>query len=323
MTLQEMLETPIGPEPTDNAQAGERTPFWSSAMALTLEKRKLGIRRKVKTQTVQTKGLQEGQQDADPDMLHVTKDIIDSKELAEIGSLDGEIVRFIGSRSVPAPLFRTGIYLIPKTLLAETDEAIRKYVVEREALVDKFMSAYDKAKETAKTKLGPQFDPTDYPDAATVRATFGVSFQYLEFGAPQGLADLSPELYERERAKAEAQWTAALEEGRKLLYTELEELTGKLLERLTPGENGERKTFRDTLVSNVTDWLQTAEQRNLLNDGRLSEIADKVRAALQGKTADSLRNRWTAESTRVAFEAIKAEIDAAKVAPAPTRQYGE
>jgi hypothetical protein len=251
------------------------------AVCLSLTVECLGTRRKVPASSVQV--------EADKDMLHVSKAILESKELDAIKTLDGEMRTWLGKRALPSP-FRRGTYLIPLDLVEQVDTKIGEYQEKRAALVAQFLAAYAAAVEDAKKRLNGLFDASDYPGDEKVRAAFYVDVRFLAFGVPEKLEGIRKDIFEREKAKAQAQWKEASEEVRQALRAGLADLVDHMAERLQGNGDGKPKVFRDTVVTNLTEFLDTFAPRNITDDAQLGQLVDRCRNVLDGVDADALRS---------------------------------
>jgi hypothetical protein len=240
----------------------------------------LGTRRKVPAASIQV--------EADKDMLFVSKAILESKELDAIKTLDGEMRAWLGKRALPSP-FRRGTYLIPLALVEPVDARIAAYQEQRRGTVEQFLTVYDTAVSDAKQRLNGLFDASDYPGAEKVRAAFTVDVRYLAFGVPEKLESIRRDIFEREKAKAAASWREAGDEVRLALRAALAELVDHMVERLHGNGDGKPKVFRDTLVTNVQEFLELFDARNVTDDGQLAEVVERCRSVLGGIDADALR----------------------------------
>lgn len=275
-----------------------------NAIALSVEFRRLGTRRKLQPGAVQT--------DADQECIHVSKDILESEAYEDIKRLDGDIRNYIERKSVRAKsLFRAGVVFIKTEAVPEIDAALKIYAEQRESLVNRFMFDYEPARERARGRLRSQFDEDDYPDAAKVRASFAMKVNYLEFGTvPAKLKSISADIYRREVAKVQGDIARATEEIRMVLRASLQDLTEHLIERLTPKADGSAKVFRNSLVGNVQEFLDTFNARNITGDAQLEALVNQAREALKGVNPDMLRDRsLLQEKVRENFQTIKATLD--------------
>lgn len=286
-----------------NNQQGEVNIF-ENAVALSVERKRLGTRRKLPSGAVQT--------DADAEMVHVAKDILESPRYEEIKTLDGDISNYIAANSVPGKtLFRAGVVLVKLERVPTIVAALEMFAERRRNLVDAFMADYPSAVGRAQAKLGSLFDREDYPPAEKVRAAFGMKWKFLEFATPRSLRTISGDIYQREVEKAQRDVQRATKEIEALLIGETQKLTEHLIERLTLKADGSKKTFRDTLVTNVKEFIQTFNPRNITDSRQLAALVEKMGKALDGVDPETLRDDDIArDRVRANFETIKTSLDA-------------
>ncbi|MBN1772533.1 MAG: hypothetical protein JXB32_14785 [Deltaproteobacteria bacterium] len=273
---------------SDNGNGSGQVPLpmndrgiFDRAVCLSLTVGCLGVRRKVPAASIQV--------DADKDLLHVSKAILESKELDTIKTLDGELRTWLAKRALPSP-FRRGTYLIPLGLVEQVDAKLAEYQENRRDLVAQFLAVYDHSVEDAKKRLNGLFDVTDYPSDERLRAAFYVDVRYLAFGVPEKLEGIRRDIFEREKAKAETQWREASEEVRQALRAGLADLVDHMVERLQGNGDGKPKTFRDSLVGNMQEYLELFAPRNVTDDTQLAQLVGRCRNALDGVDADALRS---------------------------------
>jgi hypothetical protein len=82
-----------------------------------------------------------------------------------------------------------------------------------------------------------------------------------------------------------------------------------MVDRLT-SDNGKPRVFRDSLVSNLADFLQVFDVRNLGNDEDLAKLAERCRELMAGVEPKDLRTDTAlrAEVQR-GFSEVKARLD--------------
>lgn len=258
----------------------EAAGLFDRAVVLVLGIGCLGTRRKISTAAVQV--------DADKTMLHLGKEILEAAELDAIKSFDGELRTWVGKKALPSPL-RRGTYLIPLGLVVEVDARLEVYRRQRVELVEAFIGAYDRAKNEARERLGPLFNTLDYPAAEKVRAAFSLDVRYVAFGVPGKLEVLNREIWERERSKAESNWREASEEVRQALRAGLADLVDRMVDRLDTNGDGKPRVFRDTLVTNLGEFIDSFAPRNITDDEELGRLVERCRRVLDGVDADALR----------------------------------
>jgi hypothetical protein len=256
-------------------------------IAVQLEIKRLGVRKKVPTTAIKVRGQTE--ETTDPDALRVSKELISCPEYDAILSLDSAFRSRLLKRAVPSML-RRGVYLVPVDLIERIDREIRAYQTTRETLVDTFVLVYGAAVDDAKARLSTLFDPADYPPKDDVRRAFDVRVQYVSFDVPASLERLSATVFERERSKLQASMQSAADEVRTYLRKGLLDLVAHLHDRLTPDPaTGKPKIIRESTVESFQDWLSLFEYRNVTDDAELEQLVNQCRRALDGADAPSLR----------------------------------
>lgn len=275
------------------------------AIVVSLSIGRLRTTRRVSSNSVQS--------DADPEMLHVSKTILESKELKAVGAIDMDIVMYLRGLCLPSP-FKSGMYLLPIDLLDRVSKRLDEMATERKQSVDAFMAMYEKAKAlvdaeypdgkepivaadspesailNAKKSLGSLFDPADYPPVDEVRKRFVLDYQFLELNTPGSLKTVNKDLYEKELKKMENVWADASEKVVAVLLEEFREMTRHMAERLAPNEDGTPKVFRSTLITKMQGWLDVFDARNLTNDAELKSLVTKARQMIAGVDPDTIRS---------------------------------
>jgi len=292
--------------------------LFDRACCVLLETRRLGVSRKVQTTAVVS-----GAVDTDRELLRVSKRILDSPELEAIAKLHGEARRYLRSLVSSSVLTRGSIYTVALDLIPRIDGRLQAYRERSDTLVAGFLSMYETRKAEALSRLGEIGDATEYPDVARVAASFGFHWQYFTFGAPGRLAEVKAEIWAREEEKARATWQTAVDESTATLAAGFADLVSHMVERLTPGDDGKPKVFRDSLVNNLAEFLETFEARNLAGNAALAAHAATARQLLSGLTPEAIRKAKGGAREVLAdrFAALKTALDAT-LAEAPRRKFG-
>lgn len=242
--------------------------------------------------------------------LKMTKKILICPAFDAVCSADNAIRMYINRLALPSFL-RKGVYALPIGLMERVDEAVQNYVKNREELVEAFLAVYPAQIEQAEEDLGRLFDPDDYASADDLRRSFRVSVRYIDFGLPRGMDSISKTIFDREREKTEDAWKDALAEMRQVLRTALADLVDHMVERLSgKTAKGKPKVFRDTLVTNLGEFLDTFAPRNIADDQELSSLVEKCKAVLSGKTPGDLRKNANVRATVAAsMNEVKTKLD--------------
>lgn len=276
----------FNPEPAPTVQAvstAAAEDVLSKALVLSVSIGKLGIRRTLRKDQVDV--------DADKDLIAASKKLIDSPEYDAISTLDSEIRNWLYSRCLKTKWLKDGMYLAPLAAIEMIDAQVQAFAARRAELVQAFMARYDKAREDAATRLRTVFSERDYPSAAEAARKFYFEWEYITV-APPSEGAVSREIYERESAKIQGRMAQAAEEITYAMRDAMKQLVSNLADRLSgEREGGKPKIFRDSAITNITDFLDTFAARNICNDSELEKLVAQARQVLNGVTPDQLRKQ--------------------------------
>jgi hypothetical protein len=239
---------------------------------------RLGNTRKVSTSQIEV--------DSDKALLRVSKHLIDSAELRQITNFDSEVRRYLYNTCLP---FEVGIHLCPFPLLEQVEARLRTLAEDRQSLVAALLAAYPALCHEAATRLRALYNPQDYPPIEYVRGQFGFTWQYVSFGVPEQLREISTRIWEGEREKAAQVMAEAAEEIQQVLRVAMGELVAHMRDRLKDGPEGKPLKFKESTVAKLVEFLGTFEFRNVADDGELQGLVEKARTLLAGVTTDELR----------------------------------
>lgn len=281
---------------------------------LSLSLGKVTNRRKLKsdTETVDT--------EIDRDMLHLSVDLFDAPEQKRCQKFLTALKANIGNYTVPS-FFRGGMYLVKMEAVEHVDMMIEKAIEDFKPIVQAFADVVDQRRDESRARLKGAFDVRHYPTREQVIAGYRIEKRWLTMSTPQSLKQISASFFEREKAKAEESIKTATSEITKLLAVEAKKLTAHLVERLSPGADGKPKIFRDSAVSNISEFLATFNLRNIGGSEELNSQISKIRQLLNGVDPEALRtNETLKESVSSGFKQVAEELDKLVVAR-PTRMF--
>jgi len=224
--------------------------------------------------------------DTDKSLIRVSKHLLDSKELRSIANFDGEVRRYLYDTCLP---FEAGIHLCPLALLERMEGKLREFAAHRKELVKEFLAAYPALCQDAAKRLRSLYNPADYPPAEYVEDQFSFIWQYISFGVPEQLREISTKIWQDEREKAAEMMAEAGREIQQVLRTAMAELVKHMRDRLKDGPDGKALRFKESTVSNLVEFLGTFDFRNVTDDAELKVLVDKARTMLAGVNADDLR----------------------------------
>ena len=224
---------------------------------------------------------------ADKALIRVSKTLLDSPELRAIRTLDGDIRHFLYDMCLP---FEVGIHLLPLGLVETVDERLHEFKYKRGELVESFLSAYPRLCQEAAGRLRTLYNPADYPPVDDVRSRFTFGWQYVSYGVPEQLREISAQFFQEEREKAVVAMSEACSEIQQMMRASLLELVSHLRDRLGDQPDGKPQRLRESTLQKLRDFLSTFDLRNVVDDQELKEQVEKARALLDGVSTDALRN---------------------------------
>ncbi|MGD0009843.1 MAG: DUF3150 domain-containing protein [Terriglobia bacterium] len=180
---------------------------------------------------------------ADKALIRVSKTLLDSPELRAIRTLDGDIRHFLYDMCLP---FEVGIHLLPLGLVETVDERLHEFKYKRGELVESFLSAYPRLCQEAAGRLRTLYNPADYPPVDDVRSRFTFGWQYVSYGVPEQLREISAQFFQEEREKAVVAMSEACSEIQQVMRASLLELVSHLRDRLGDQPDGKPQRLRES-----------------------------------------------------------------------------
>jgi len=268
-------------------------------VCIKVQRTRLGNSRKVSAAKVEV--------DTDKTLLRISKRLFDCNEYKAISNFDAEVSKYVESVCLP---FEKGIHLCPLPLLQQVDQKLKEFAARRPALVEAFLSVYPDLCAQAPERHRALHDPRDFPSVAEVRQAFSFYWRYVSFGVPDKLRDIASELWDEERSKAAQLLTNAAEEAQQVMRTALAELVQHLAERLQTTDEGKPVRLHKSAVSNLLDFLDTLDFRNVTNDADLKRLADEARALLTGVNMKDLKSTGDLrQRVREGMQQIATQLD--------------
>lgn len=288
---------------------------------------KFGNTRKVSIDRFKTKPEAEGtdtqlaaaQDKRAKERLKATKELIASEEYDAIKKFYAALAKWTANYSVPS-FFKDGFRLCRPEAVETIEERYKLAVTtELPALVAKLIAAYPGHVITSRAVLEPvgMFDPNDYPATEELAEKFNIHWNWLSFTVPEGLP---PELRQAETEKLQRQFADAGDQITQALRESFQTMIAHAADKLTTAPGEKPKTFRDSTIGNIQEFLDTFAARNLMNDSELEKLVTQARGLLVGLTPQKLRDLAAVrENTRKQFEAIKTSLDGLIVTKASRR----
>jgi len=266
---------------------------------LVLRRPRLGVYRQISSKAVES--------DVDSNWLGVRKRLFHSDTYREIDSLRTEARIFVASKSLPS-ILKKGMYMVPKENQAMVQAKLDELKSKMDVLIHKFAhEEWESVVEAAKKPLGSQWNRGDYLSKRDVEQRFNMSWRWLTYDIP---VDLDADTYKEQQEIAAKDWETAREVWKGLLRNEFSEVVSHLVERLKPSKDGKKKVLRDSAVTNISDWINDFNPRNIENDTQLKALVDKAQLLVKGVNPEVLREDETARNNmRAHFETIKNTLE--------------
>jgi hypothetical protein len=241
--------------------------------------------------------------------LRGRKNLVDPVALAEPGNIISNARAYLKGKSAPFPI--DGLNLVSTNVLLLVNNDLSNFKDKFEDAVCRVEMVYPDAIDAARPILEEAglYDGTEYP--RDLAKFYDFKWQFLTLDTPK-ISSISPELYESEVRKFQETMKEARDMTSSALKVELSELINHMVERLN-GE-GKPKKFKDSLIGNFTEFLETLADRNLFRDRDLQDIANRAREVLTGVDPDDLRKYSDVqERVRAGMKELKEVVDEAIV----------
>ena len=227
--------------------------------------------------------------DAEGGFLSAGKKLLDVKHPAfrAVTAIRGKIQAYGKGLSLPYP--DPGIRLIRQDRVEEFAAQMADFRVELDDAVANLDRHYGELKRAAVERLGSLYNAADYPE--TLVGLFAVAWDFPSVEPPDYLMQLSPALYEQERARMEARFEEAVRLAERAFTEEFARLVEHLAERVTGlGEDGQPKVFRDSAVNNLSEFFSRFRELNVRSNEQLEELVERAQRAVRGVAAQDLRD---------------------------------
>jgi len=229
----------------------------------------------------------------DPNVANVHKKLLGNcPELVAVQKFVGNVRNT--HYSMTLPWSDMGMRLLPTSTFFKYKKQMTKLEQEFHKLVEKFFDIYEDAVVNAQTILGDLYNPDNYPPLDVLRHKFGWRLNFVPLPTS---GDFRVEM-EQEQAKALAEeydkhYSAMFGKAVDSLMNDpskgLVSYLARLSDRLDYQDKEDKKTFRDTVVSNITDMLEDLLVPLADKDERLLTLTRQLMDTFEGISPDALR----------------------------------
>ncbi|MEX2213645.1 MAG: hypothetical protein WD768_05930 [Phycisphaeraceae bacterium] len=280
------MSTALEEPPAATTPPAERLRRFAAAMRLSFTW--FGVR---KTLTPQQKEQAAESFGAEGNFLSAGKKLIDTKHPAfkAVTSVRNRIVSYWRGVSLPFP--EPGIRLIRQDDVAVVDQRLGEMKSELIDAVIELDRELADLKLAARQQLGQLYNEADYP--GSLHGLFDVVWDFPSIEPPAYLQQLSPALYEQECQRMSARFNEAVQLAEQAFTEELAKLVSHLSERLTGAgaEDGKPKIFRDTAITNLTEFFERFRHLNIRSNEQLDQLVNQAQGIVRGVQPQALRER--------------------------------
>ena len=225
---------------------------------------------------------------AEGSFLSAGKKLIDTSHSAfkDVTSVRSSIQQYWRAMTVPYP--EPGIRLIRRDEIQMFDIKLASLRQELEEAVSVLDEHYADLKAAARRRLGSLFSASDYP--ATLDGLFTVAHDFPNVEPPAYLQQLSPALFEEESRRVAARFDEAVTLAEQAFTDEFSKLVSHLTERLSGGEDGKEKIFRDSAVANLVEFFNRFKQLNVRSNADLDNLVENAQRIVRNVRPQELRD---------------------------------
>lgn len=177
--------------------------------------------------------------------------------------------------------------------------------VEFERLAESFIQVYPTLISASAFQLGDLFDRDEYPDPEVVAKKF--KFQYALIPLPTS-GDFRIDIGEQVKAELmqhyEDHFNERLNVAMRDVWGRLHECLTHMSERLSDDEDGQRKVFHGTLITNAKEMIGLLRRLNVTNDPKLEEARRDLENALVNADTETIKD------SDYVRETVKNKVDA-------------
>ena len=245
----------------------------------------LGVR---KTLTSEQKSQAAHSFAAESKYLSASKKLLDTGHPAfkAVTAIRSQAVSYWRASSLPYP--EPGIRLIKRDAIAAFDSRMASFRSELDEVVQTLDQHFVELREAARDRLGDLFNSTDYP--TTLIGEFSIEHTFPSVEPPNYLRQLSPDLYDQECRRVQSRFNDAVLMAEQAFVEELSKLIEHLTQRLSGVDDGKPKVFRDSIVTNLSDFFDRFRDLNIGSSEQLESLVVQAQNAVRGVDPQQLRS---------------------------------
>lgn len=170
-----------------------------------------------------------------------------------------------------------GDRLLPSKLFKQYSDKQRQLKKERELAVQNMAIHYPHEVAQAQQRLGSMYDPNDYPPVAELLKKYSVTIDITQVPAAQ---DFRVDVADEEAVEIRKQINENVHQKQanavKATYDRIRDVAEKMYNRLSDPE----QTFKDTLVTNISDLCAVLDGLNITEDPQITQMHNELVALI-------------------------------------------
>jgi hypothetical protein len=265
----------------------------------------LGVRKTLSAQQTAQAAEAFGAQGA---FLSAAKKLIDTRDqtFAAVSAVRSRIIAYWKGLSLPYP--EAGIRLIRQEDVEPFNQHMGEFREELAQAVENLDRHFEQLKSAAHQRLGSLYNEADYPP--NLSGLFAVEWDFPSVEPPDYLLRLNPALYEQEKQRIAARFDEAVSLAQQAFTAELAKLVDHLVQRLGSQADGSRKIFRDSAITNLTEFFGRFRQLNIGSSAELDRLVEMAQRAVAGVDPQSVRDNDTLrQHLATQLSAVSASLD--------------
>ncbi|HSG70626.1 MAG TPA: hypothetical protein VLA12_09450, partial [Planctomycetaceae bacterium] len=208
--------------------------------------------------------------------------------------------------SLPYP--EPGIRLIRQPDIEQINQRMQEFQQDLDTAVDRLDSRFDQLKSAARNRLGDLYNEADYP--VSLSGLFEMAWDFPSVEPPEYLQRLKPELYEQECQRVQAKFDEAIQMAEAAFTDELAKLVDHLAERLSGQEDRKPKCFRDSIITNLTEFFARFQKLNVRSNEQLDELVERASEIVRGVEPQQLRdNQALRKQVSSQLSVVQSQLD--------------
>jgi hypothetical protein len=188
------------------------------------------------------------------------------------------------------PWSDNGTRLLPMQSFLNYKQKLNEWEEGFNILVQEFLTEYPLLVDAAAFNLGKLFKREEYPDVSMVATKF--KFYYMFSPVPTA-NDFRIDINEQAKNELIAQFSAnadmRLKNAMDEAWGRLHKCLTHMSERLAKDESGDNFKFKDSLVSNALELVETLSALNITRDAKMEQARRDLASALVGVDGKELR----------------------------------